>query len=272
MDTALQPWQEDYPYADKLNRGAYEFEKRLLQIELLKLQAWVKENGVRVAILFEGRDAAGKGGTIKRFIEHLNPRGARVVALPAPSERERSQWYFQRYTEHLPTAGEIVFFDRSWYNRAGVEKVMGFCTEDEYEEFLHTCPQFETMLTGSGIHLVKFWFSVGQAEQRRRFIQREVDPFKRWKLSPIDLASLDKWDEYTAAKEAMFVATHKRGTPWTVVKSNDKRRARLEAMRHVLHQLPYPNKNTDVVHAPDPQLVGTPKQMAEQRKSSKHHK
>ncbi|HRV79081.1 MAG TPA: polyphosphate kinase 2, partial [Thauera sp.] len=210
----------------------------------------------RVVILFEGRDAAGKGGTIKRFMEHLNPRGARVVALEKPSELERGQWYFQRYIQHLPTAGEIVLFDRSWYNRAGVERVMGFCTPDEYNEFMRQVPEFERNLVRSGIHLIKFWFSVSREEQRRRFKERESHPLKQWKLSPIDLASLDKWDDYTKAKEAMFFYTDTADAPWTVVKSDCKKRARLNALRYVLHKLPYTNKDVSLIGPLDPLLVG----------------
>jgi len=239
-----------------MSRKNYEAQKYLLQVELLKLQAWVKETGQRVVILFEGRDAAGKGGTIKRFMEHLNPRGARVVALEKPTETERGQWYFQRYVEHLPTAGEIVMFDRSWYNRAGVERVMGFCTPAEYEEFMRQCPDFERHLVRSGIHLIKFWFSVSRAEQRRRFKEREAHPLKQWKLSPIDMASLDKWSDYTKAKEAMFFETDTADAPWTVIKSDCKKRARLNAMRYVLHKLPYSNKDVGHIKALDPLLVG----------------
>jgi len=216
----------------------------------------VKETGERIIVLFEGRDAAGKGGTIKRFMEHLNPRGARVIALEKPSDRERSQWYFQRYIQHLPSAGEIVFFDRSWYNRAGVERVMGFCSPVEYLEFMRQCPELERMLTRSGIRLFKYWFSVTQEEQARRFLSRDTDPLKKWKLSPIDQASLRKWDEYTEAKEAMFFHTDLPDAPWTVVKSDDKKRARLECMRHFLSALPYPNKDHRVVHEPDALIVG----------------
>jgi polyphosphate kinase 2 len=208
-------------------------------------------------ILFEGRDAAGKGGTIKRFMEHLNPRGARVVALEKPSERERGEWYFQRYIRELPTAGEIVLFDRSWYNRAGVERVMGFATSAEYLEFMRQAPDLERMLVRSGIQLVKFWFSVSQYEQRTRFLIRQVDPVRQWKLSPMDLASLDKWDQYTEAKEAMFFYTDTADAPWTVVKSNDKKRARLAAMRHVLNRFPYEDKDPEVVGPPDPLIVGS---------------
>ncbi len=245
-----------YPYKNLMSRKSYEQQKYQLQVELLKLQAWVKATGQKVIILFEGRDAAGKGGTIKRYMEHLNPRGARVVALEKPSEVERGQWYFQRYVQHLPTAGEIVLFDRSWYNRAGVERVMGFCSNDEYVEFMRQAPEFERNLVRSGVHLVKLWFSVSRAEQRRRFKEREAHPLKQWKLSPIDLASLDKWDSYTKAKEAMFFHTDIAESPWTVVKSDCKKRARLNAMRHVLHQLPYTNKDLAKLGQLDPLLVG----------------
>jgi polyphosphate kinase 2 len=245
-----------YPYRNLLSRKSYEKQKFQLQVELLKLQAWVKETGQKVVILFEGRDAAGKGGTIKRFMEHLNPRGARVVALEKPSAVEQGQWYFQRYVQELPTAGEIVMFDRSWYNRAGVEQVMGFCTPDEYNEFMRQAPEFERNLARSGIHLIKFWFSVSREEQRRRFKERKVHPLKHWKLSPIDLASLDKWDSYTKAKEAMFFHTDTADTPWTVIKSNCKKRARLNAMRYVLHKLPYSNKDMARIGPVDPLLVG----------------
>ncbi|MGV6811623.1 MAG: polyphosphate kinase 2 [Brevirhabdus sp.] len=245
-----------YPYADKLKRTEYEREKAALQSELLKVQLWAQETGQKFVMLFEGRDAAGKGGTIKRFNEHLNPRTARVVALNKPSERERGQWYFQRYIEHLPTAGEMVFYDRSWYNRAGVERVMGFCNPAEYLEFMRQTPQVEQMLTRSGIRLYKFWFSVSRDEQRRRFESRKHDPLKRWKLSPIDLASLDKWDDYTEAKEAMFFYTDTADAPWTIVKSDDKKRARLNAMRYFLSTLDYPDKDEDIVQSPDPLIVG----------------
>lgn len=261
------PWRQGYPYDTKLETREYEKTKRKLQIELLKLQAWVKEQGERIVILFEGRDAAGKGGSIKRFTEHLNPRGARVVALEIPTERERTQWYFQRYVTHLPAAGEIVLFDRSWYNRAGVERVMGYCTPQQYLEFTRTAPEFERMLVNSGIHLIKFWFSVGKAEQHARFVARSSDEVKQWKLSPTDLASLDKWDAYTEAKEAMFFYTDTPYAPWTVVKSNDKKRARLEAMRWVLSLFDYPNKDHDVVGVPDPKLIGPPSQVYDQGES-----
>ncbi|WP_430497170.1 polyphosphate kinase 2 [Micromonospora trifolii] len=254
--TPVDTWREDYPYDERLDREEYDRDKRLLQIELLKLQDWMKESGERLVILFEGRDAAGKGGTIKRFMEHLNPRGASVVALAKPDEREAAQWYFQRWLAHLPAAGEIVLFDRSWYNRAGVERVMGFCSRKEYLEFLRQAPELERMLVRSGIRLVKFWFSVSQNEQRTRFAIRQVDPVRQWKLSPMDIASLDRWDEYTEAKEAMFFWTDTADAPWTVVKSNDKKRARLEAMRHVLHRFDYTGKDPEVVGTPDPQIIG----------------
>jgi polyphosphate kinase 2 len=250
-------WREGgYPYRHLMSRRSYERRKYELQVELLKLQAWVKETGQRVVILFEGRDAAGKGGTIKRFMEHLNPRGARVVALEKPSDVERGQWYFQRYVEHLPTRGEIVLFDRSWYNRAGVERVMGFCSDEEYLEFMRQAPEFERNLARSGLHLIKFWFSVTRKEQRRRFKERKSHPLKQWKLSPVDLASLDKWEEYTRAKEAMFFYTDTADAPWTVIKSDCKKRARLNAMRYVLHRLPYANKDLDRIGSMDPLLVG----------------
>ncbi len=245
-----------YPYKTKMRRKAYEQHKAELQVELLKVQEWVRETGQKVVIIFEGRDAAGKGGTIKRFMEHLNPRGARVVALEKPSERESTQWYYQRYIQHLPAAGEIVMFDRSWYNRAGVERVMGFCNPNEYLEFMRQTPEFERMLVQSGIRLFKFWFSVTQDEQRRRFNSREKDPLKQWKLSPIDKASLNKWDDYTEAKEAMFFYTDTADAPWTVIKSNDKKRARVNCMQHFLQVLPYPKKDLHVVRGPDPLIVG----------------
>jgi polyphosphate kinase 2 len=245
-----------YPYKNLMSRKNYELQKYNLQVELLKLQAWVKKTGSRVIILFEGRDAAGKGGTIKRVMEHLNPRGARVVALEKPTEEEKGQWYFQRYVKHLPTFGEIVLFDRSWYNRAGVERVMGFCTPDEYNEFMRQVPEFERNLVRSGIVLVKFWFSVSREEQRRRFKDRETHPLKQWKLSPVDRASLDKWDDYTDAKEKMFFYTDTSDAPWIVVKSNCKKRARLNAMRYVLHKIPYSKKNLKMVGKLDPLIVG----------------
>ena len=264
----VDTWREGYPYRRLLTRKEYEATKRSLQIELLKLQSWVKETGQKVVLLFEGRDAAGKGGTIKRFTEHLNPRGARVVALEKPSERESTQWYFQRYVQHLPAAGEIVLFDRSWYNRAGVERVMGFCSPAEYLEFMRQAPELERMLVRSGTHLIKFWFSVSQGEQRTRFLARELDPVRRWKLSPMDLASLDRWDDYTEAKEAMFFYTDTADAPWTVVKSNDKKRARIGALRHVLHTLDYTDKDRELVGAPDPLIVGPASRVFEKGEST----
>nr|WP_026246471.1 polyphosphate kinase 2 [Streptomyces sp. SID8379] len=252
----LRTWRENYPYTTKLKRTEYERHKRVLQIELLKLQKTVREQGLRVVVLCEGRDAAGKGGTIKRFTERLNPRGARVVALDTPTEREAGQWYFQRYVTQLPSAGEIVFFDRSWYNRAGVEPVMGYCTPEQHRHFLEQAPLFEEMLTDDGIVLVKFWFSVSRGEQRTRFAIRQVDPVRQWKLSPTDLASLDLWDAYTRAKVAMFRATDTEHAPWTVVKTNDKRRGRLEAMRHLLLRVDYGARDEAAVGASDPLVIG----------------
>ncbi len=250
-------WREDYPYDTRMTEREYQKAKRAMQIELLKMQGWVKKNQAKVAVLFEGRDAAGKGGTIKRFTENLNPRGARIIALDKPSEKEQTQWYFQRYVSVLPSGGEIVLFDRSWYNRAGVERVMGFCTPTEYLEFMRQAPELERMLVRSDTHLIKFWFSVSREEQRRRFAQRHTDPVRRWKLSPMDLQSLDKWDAYTEAKEAMFFYTNTADAPWTVIKSNDKKRARIEALRYVLSVLDYDEKDHDVVGTPDPLIVGT---------------
>jgi polyphosphate kinase 2 len=245
-----------FPYPRRMGRVAYEKEKALLQAELLKVQRWAQDSGQKFVILFEGRDAAGKGGTIKRYTEHLNPRFARVVALNKPSDEERGQWYFQRYLRWLPTNGEMVFYDRSWYNRAGVERVMGFCSPSEYLEFMRQAPELERMLVRSGIRLYKYWFSVTGEEQRRRFTERATDPLKRWKLSPIDMASLDKWDEYTEAKEAMFFYTDTADAPWVIIKSNDKKRARLNCMRHFLSSLDYPDKDLTVVTPPDPLIVG----------------
>ncbi len=253
-------WQEGYPYPERMDRDAYELEKYWLQVELLKFQYWLEDNGQRAIILFEGRDAAGKGGTIKRFTEYLNPRTARTVALTMPTERERGQWYFQRYVQHLPTKGEMVMFDRSWYNRAGVERVMGYCTDQEYEDFMVQAPNFEKMLVDSGIHVTKFWFSVSRTEQRTRFAIRQLDPVRRWKLSPNDLASLDRWEDYTAAKEEMFQRTDKKHAAWTIIRSNDKKRARLNAMRFFLGQFDYEGRNDDVVGNVDPLLVMRGKQ------------
>jgi polyphosphate kinase 2 len=252
---AVDTWREDYPYDERLSREEYEVEKYKLQIELLKLQYWGEDSGQRHIIVFEGRDAAGKGGTIKRFTEYLNPRTARVVALNKPSDREQGQWYFQRYINHFPTEGEIVLFDRSWYNRAGVERVMGFSTDEQYTTFMSQVPLFEKMLVDDGIHLTKFWFSVTQSEQRTRFAIRQIDPVRRWKLSPMDLESLDRWEDYTAAKEAMFLHTDTDHAPWTTIKSNDKKRARLNAMRHFLSQFEYEDKDHEVVGTPDPLIV-----------------
>ncbi|SFG76071.1 polyphosphate kinase 2 [Neptunomonas qingdaonensis] len=249
---------------EKLSRKEYEKLKKDLQIELLKMQSWARETGERIVILFEGRDAAGKGGTIKRFMEHLNPRGAKVIALEKPSEEEKGQWYYQRYVKHFPTKGDILLFDRSWYNRAGVERVMNFCSPAEYLEFMRQTPDFERMLVRSGIRLYKLWFSVSRDEQFERFQARKVAPLKQWKLSPIDLASLDKWDAYTEAKEAMFFYTDTADAPWTVIKSDDKKRARINAMRFILNSLPYPNKNPDILLTPDPRVVGNARDIHEQ--------
>ncbi|WP_298132989.1 polyphosphate kinase 2 [Micropruina sp.] len=252
---AVETWREDYPYDELMSREEYEQEKYQLQVELLKFQYHGQDNGLKHLILFEGRDAAGKGGTIKRFIEHLNPRAARVVALTKPSSDELGQWYFQRYIRHFPTSGEIVLFDRSWYNRAGVERVMGFCSNDQYETFMQHAPKFERMLQESGIHITKFWFSVTRREQRTRFAIRQIDPVRRWKLSPMDLESLDKWEAYSAAKEAMFARTDTKHAPWTTIRSNDKKRARINAMRAFLNQFDYEGKDASVVYAPDPLIV-----------------
>ena len=247
---------DSYPYEDRLDRRRYEREKAQLQAELLKVQLWAQETGQKFVLIFEGRDAAGKGGTIKRFTEHLNPRAARVVALNKPSDEEKGQWFFQRYVAGLPTRGEMVFYDRSWYNRAGVERVMGFCEPSEYLEFMRQTPELERMLVRSGIVLYKCWFSVTREEQRRRFASRETDPLKRWKLSPIDKASLDKWEDYTEAKEAMLFYTDTADAPWTIIKSDDKKRARLNCMRHFLSSLDYPGKDPKIAVSPDPRIVG----------------
>jgi len=245
----------NYPYPKKMKRKEYEKEKQALQSELLKWQAWVQESGQRFVMLFEGRDAAGKGGTIKRFMEHMNPRGAKVVALAKPTERELGQWYFQRYVNHLPSSGEVTMFDRSWYNRAGVERVMGFCSRVEYLDFLRSAPEFERMLTRANTHIHKLWFSVSRDEQLRRFKARQTDKLKRWKLSPIDLESLNRWHDYTEAKEAMFFYTDTADAPWTVIKSDCKKRARLNAMRFVLNKHDYPGKDTSIAIPPDPLIV-----------------
>jgi polyphosphate kinase len=244
-----------YPYRKRLDGDDYDQAYDACQLELVKLQRWLRDEGRRIVVVFEGRDAAGKGGTIKRFMEHLNPRYARTVALSKPSDREQNQWYFQRYVPHLPTSGEMVLFDRSWYNRAGVERVMGFVDEPDYEIFMTQAPKFERMLVESGISVTKLWFSVTQSEQRTRFIIRQVDPVRQWKLSPIDLESLDKWDDYTAAKEEMIRRTDTKWAPWTTVKSNDKKRARVNAMRAFLSRFDYDGKDRDVVAEPDPLIV-----------------
>ncbi len=248
----------DYPYPKKMKRKQYESEKQMLQIELLKLQKWVNESGKKLVLIFEGRDAAGKGGTIKRFMEHINPRGAKVVALSVPTKIERGQWYFQRYIQRLPTQGEIVLFDRSWYNRAVIEPVMGFCSNAQYQQFLDQVSGVERTLVDSGIILYKFWFSVSREEQYRRFKSREIDPLKQWKLSPVDREVLGKWDEVTAARIEMFNRTHTSFAPWTVIRSDDKKRARLDCIRYVLHDLPYLHKDSDIAIAPDYNILGTP--------------
>ena len=257
-DSDSAPLPADYPYKTRMSRRVYEKEKKKLQIELLKVQSWVKESGQRIVSLFEGRDAAGKGGTIKRYMEHLNPSGARVVALEKPTETERGQWYFQRYIQNLPTAGEMVFFDRSWYNRAGVERVMGFCEPQEYLLFMRQAPELERMLVASGVHLFKFWFSVSREEQLRRFVSRYSDPLKHWKLSPVDVQSLDRWDAYTEAKNAMFFHTHTKDAPWAIIKSDDKKRARLNCIRYFLHHLDYPNKDVKAIGPVDELIVLQP--------------
>lgn len=246
---------------EKLSRKRYERELRRLHAELVAMQEWVKATGAKVCIVFEGRDTAGKGGTIKAITEKVSPRVFRVVALPAPTEREQSQMYIQRYIRHFPAAGEVVIFDRSWYNRAGVERVMGFCTDDQYEGFMDQAPKVERMLNDAGVHVTKLWFSVTQQEQRTRFAIRQIDPVRRWKLSPMDLESLDKWDAYTAAKEAMFERTDTKHAPWTVIKSNDKKRGRINAMRFFLNQFEYEGKDSQIVYAPDKKVVARGKQI-----------
>ncbi len=252
-----------YPYPRKMKRMEYEAQKEDLQVELLKLQQWVRNTGERIVMLFEGRDAAGKGGTIKRFMEHLNPRQAHVVALTIPSERERGQWFFQRYICNLPTRGEIAFFDRSWYNRAVVEPVMGFCTKDEHKRFLEQAPVVEKLLVEDGVRLFKFWFSVSREEQFRRFKSRETDRLKQWKLSPVDQDGLGRWEDFTNVKNTMFKHTDTDHAPWTIIRSDGKKRARLNCMRHVLHNLPYDSKDKKVACAPDPKIVGRVSEMYE---------
>lgn len=254
----------NYPYDTRMNKKEYQQLQSDLQIELLKMQRWVKETGQRIVILFEGRDTAGKGGTIKRMMEHMNPRSARVVALEKPTGEEQGQWYFQRYIKHLPSKGEIVLFDRSWYNRAGVERVMNFCKDSDYEEFMRQTPELERMLVRSDIKLFKLWFSVSRNEQLRRLTRRREDPLKQWKLSPLDFASLDKWEAYSEAKEAMFFYTDTTDAPWTVIKSDCKKRARINAMRFILNKLDYPNKNTAVAIPPDKLIVGSAAHIYEQ--------
>lgn len=253
--SAVDTWRESYPYSERMPRARYDVEKYALQVELLKFQYWTQDVGGKHIIVFEGRDAAGKGGTIKRFTEHLNPRAARVVALAKPNDREQGQWYFQRYIQQFPTAGEIVMFDRSWYNRANVERVMGFCTEEEYEQFMAQAPTLEKSIIESGITLTKLWFSVTQSEQRTRFAIRQIDPVRQWKLSPMDLESLDRWDDYTEAKEETFRRTDTDFAPWTTIKSNDKKRARVNAMRFFLDQFEYEGKDHSVVFPADENLV-----------------
>ena len=248
----------DFPYSEKWDGKDYAKTIKALQVELVKLAASAKDSGARIAIIFEGRDAAGKGGTIKRFREYLNPRSARVVALSKPSDTEATQWYFQRYIQHLPAAGEIVFFDRSWYNRGVIEQVFGFCTPHQREQFFHQVNPFEEMLVNEGIHLFKFWLNVGRAEQLRRFLKREKDPLKQWKLSSIDVKGLPKWDAYSEAISETFQRTHTDNAPWTIVRSDDKRRARVAAMQAVLSQLDYARKNPKVATAPDTSICGGP--------------
>ncbi|WP_375690605.1 polyphosphate kinase 2 [Pseudooceanicola sp. LIPI14-2-Ac024] len=248
----------NYPYSERMNKKAYTKELEALQVELVKLQHWVKETGARVVIVFEGRDASGKGGTIKRFREYLNPRGARVVALPKPTDVEAGQWYFQRYTDHLPTKGEIVFFDRSWYNRGVVEHVFEFCSNDERESFFRQVPEFEKLLVDDGIMLFKFWLNVSRQEQLRRFIDREQDPLKQWKLSWIDVEGLKRWHAYSAAIIETLERTHTKAAPWSVIRSDDKRRARLAALRQVLHHVDYARKSEKAIGPLDPLIAGGP--------------
>lgn len=245
-----------YPYDDKLSRKTYEAELRLLQIELVKVQAWAKDTSARLVLVFEGRDAAGKGGSINAIRAYMNPRSARIAALPKPTEREMGQWYFQRYIQNLPTDGETVLFDRSWYNRGGVEPVMGFCTPEQHQTFLQEAPKFEQMLVDEGIHVFKFWLNIGREMQMKRFHDRRHDPLKQWKLSPMDVASLDKWGDYTAKRNLMLKKTHTVTTPWTIVRSNDKRRARLNTIRHVLSNVDYDGKDWDAIGDVDPLILG----------------
>ena len=248
----------DYPHPELMDKQQYETEVDLLQVELVKMQAWSKAKGARIAMVFEGRDAAGKGGTIKRFRENLNPRGARVVALSKPTDAERTQWYFQRYIKHLPAAGEIVFFDRSWYNRGVVEKVFAFCTDDQRERFFHQVNPFENALVEDGIHMFKFWLNVGRAEQLQRFLDREADPLKQWKLSAIDVDGLALWDNYSDAIKETLTRSHSLIAPWTVIRSDDKKRARLSAIRTVLHALDYDNKDVKAIGDIDTTICAGP--------------
>ena len=250
-----------YPYETKMDTEQYEKEKAELQVELLKLQKWVGDTSQRIVMIFEGRDAGGKGGTIKRFMEHMNPRQAHVIALTVPSIREQGQWYFQRYVATLPTKGEMALYDRSWYNRGVVEPVMGFCTPEQHKLFLKQAPVFEKMLADDGIILYKFWFSVSREEQFRRFKSRETDKLKQWKLSPVDQDGLKRWDEFTEAKNKMFEKTDVDWAPWTVIRSDGKKRARLNCMRYVLNSLPYEGKDKKIAVPPDPQIVGSVKEM-----------
>lgn len=253
--TLIKQMEDERPYEESIGKKRYERELLQLQIELLKMQQWTQASGARIVVIFEGRDAAGKGGAIGRFTDHLNPRHARTAALPVPNDTERGQWYFQRYVAHLPTSGEIVLFDRSWYNRAGVEHVMGFCTSEQYQIFFEQVPDFERSLIQSGIHLFKLWFTVSAAEQKRRFSARSEDPLKQWKLSPMDQEAITRYDEYGRARDAMLIGTNHLEAPWTVINSNEKKRARLESMRHVLHHLDYDGKDHEIAHAPDPNVV-----------------
>ncbi len=269
-DPVLPDWVEaralasgGYPYDDTIKDKHYEEDLTRLQVELVKLQRYINETGARLVVVFEGRDAAGKGGSIFTMRQYMNPRTARVVALPKPTEKEVGQWYFQRYTEHLPTAGELVLFDRSWYNRAGVEKVMGFCTAAETAEFLKQAPAFEKMLINGGIVLFKFWLNIGREMQLKRFHERRHNPLKIWKLSPVDYAALEKWADYGKARDVMLAATHTRATPWTVVHANDKKRARLAVIRHVLAAFPYPGRDDAIVRKTDPLILGGPELIAD---------
>lgn len=254
-DAAMQSGH--YPYDEKLKRRLYEEQLFALQVELTKVQGWMLETGARIIAIFEGRDAAGKGGTINAIRAYLNPRNVRVAALPKPTDRERGQWYFQRYVSHFPTSGEMVLFDRSWYNRAGVEPVMGFCTHEQHQTFLQEVPKFEKMLADEGIHFFKFWLNIGREMQMKRFHDRAHSPLKRWKLSPMDVASLEKWEDYTNKRDEMLLKSHTVYTPWTIVRSNDKRRARINAIRHLLHSLDYPDKDVRAIGQTDPMIIGS---------------